>query len=101
MNGGGGRGRNGFKKRGREERGAEGEEVQADEESLVQEAGDEEDVLVKEDKMLVTQFVVKVSWKGKYLVGVVEVQEEGTGLVNVLVGGVAAAKGKGGVHVHV
>lgn len=51
--------------------------------------------------MLVTQFVVKVSWKGKYLVGVVEVQEEGTGLVNVLVGGVAAAKGKGGVHVHV
>lgn len=51
--------------------------------------------------MLVMQFVVKVSWKGKYFVGVVEVQEEGMGFVDVFVGGVVVVKGKGGVYVYV
>ena len=87
---------------GREERGAEGEEVEGDEEHFVHEAEGEENFL---SKLLVYALWpvlhTRYQWGRTYVVGVILLHQPTLALVHVLVALVAATHAQGRVHVHV
>ena len=82
---------------GREGRRGEGEEVEGYEEEFVEGADGEEDVLC-----VVSVWSRRLGEKGgRYFVGVVEVEEFASVLIDHLVALAAACHCQGGVHVHV
>lgn len=91
----------GLEQLGREVRGGEGEEVEADEEELVEGAADEEERLEKRSQHESRLELVCDGCVGAYLVRVVEVEDPAAALVDALVAARGTTHGERRIHVDV